>query len=146
MSKRFAIIKADIVDCVALADAPVERFPGEVWVDLTDVLPEPGPGWSYKDDVFSPPPPPPPPPPTWVITKVAMISRFTPQEYVGIVGATKTDVEVQAWYDLFQAATRVDLKDQRTIAGIESLVPKNLLTQVRANEILTTPAQPNEMP
>lgn len=90
--------------------------------------------------------PEPSPPPTWVITKVATISRFTPQEYVGIVGATKTDVEVQAWYDLFQAATRVDLKDQRTIAGIESLVPKNLLTQARANEILTTPAQPNEMP
>jgi len=84
--------------------------------------------------------------PTWVITKVAMISRFTPQEYVGIVGATKTDVEVQAWYDLFQAATQVNLQDQRTIAGIESMVPKNLLTQARATEILTTPAQPNEIP
>ena len=90
--------------------------------------------------------PDPVPTPTWVITKVAMISRFTPQEYVGIVGATKTDVEVQAWYDLFQAASKVDLQDQRTIAGIESLVPKNLLTQPRATEILTTPAQPNEIP
>lgn len=90
--------------------------------------------------------PAPPLPPTWIITKVAMISRFTPQEYVGIVGATKTDVEVQAWYDLFQAATVVDLQDQRTIAGIESMVPKNLLTQARATEILTTPAQPNEKP
>lgn len=90
--------------------------------------------------------PEPPPPPTWVITKVAMISRFTPQEYVGIVGATSTDVQVQAWYDLFQAATVVNLQDQRTIAGIESMVPKNLLTQARATEILTTPAQPNEIP
>ena len=90
--------------------------------------------------------PEPPPPPTWVITKVAMISRFTPQEYVGIVGATKTDVEVQAWYDLFQAATIVDLQDPRTIAGINSLVGKNLLTQARADEILNTPAQPNEIP
>ena len=83
---------------------------------------------------------------TWVITKVAMISRFTPQEYVGIVGATKTDVEVQAWYDLFQAASKVDLKDQRTVAGINALVPKNLITQDRADTILTTPAQPNEIP
>jgi len=81
-----------------------------------------------------------------IITKVAMISRFTPQEYVGVVGATKTDVEVQAWYDLFQAASQVDLDDQRTIAGIESLVPKNLLTQVRATAILTDPVQPNERP
>jgi hypothetical protein len=75
-----------------------------------------------------------------------MISRFTPQEYVGVIGATKTDVEVQAWYDLFQAASQVDLDDQRTIAGIESLVPKNLLTQVRATAILTDPVQPNERP
>lgn len=76
----------------------------------------------------------------WVISKVDMISRFTPQEYVGIVGATKTDVEVQAWYDLFQAASNVDLQDQRTIAGINSFVGKNLLTQARADEILNTPA------
>jgi hypothetical protein len=86
------------------------------------------------------------PPDTWVLTKVAMISRFTPQEYVGIISATKTDVEVQAWYDLFQAASTVDLKDQRTIAGINSLVGKNLLTQARADEILSTPAQSNEKP
>ncbi len=90
--------------------------------------------------------PEPPPPPTWVITKVAMISRFTPEEYVGIVSATKTDVEVQAWYDLFQAATKVDLQDQRTISGINSLSTKNLITQERAKEILTTPAQDNEKP
>jgi len=81
-----------------------------------------------------------------IITKVAMISRFTPQEYVGIVGATSTDVEVQAWYDLFQAASTVNLSDQRTIAGINSFVPKNLLTQARADAILTDPVQPDERP
>lgn len=90
------------------------------------------------------PVPVPPIPP--VITKVAMISRFTPQEYVGIVGATKTDVEVQAWYDLFQAATVVNLEDQRTVSGINALVPKNLLTQARADAILTDPVQDNERP
>lgn len=86
------------------------------------------------------------PPDTWVITKVAMISRFTPQEYVGIISATKTDVEVQAWYDLFQAASTVNLKDERTVSGINSFVGKNLLTQARADEILANPAQPNEIP
>lgn len=87
---------------------------------------------------------------TWVITKVAMISRFTPQEYVGIVSATKTDAEVQAWYDLFQAASKVDLKDQRTIAGINTLVAKKLIdedkAEERVNAILNTPAQPDEIP
>jgi len=81
-----------------------------------------------------------------VITKVAFISRFTPQEYVGVVGATKTDVEVQAWYDLFQAANVVDLSDQRTVAGINSFVTKNLLTQARADAILTDPVQDSERP
>jgi hypothetical protein len=90
------------------------------------------------------PEPKPPVPP--VITKVAMISRFTPEEYVGVVGATKTDVEVQAWYDLFQAATVVNLEDPRTVAGINSFVPKNLLTQARADAILTDPVQDNERP
>lgn len=90
--------------------------------------------------------PPPPPVLTWVITKVAMISRFTPQEYVGVVSATKTDVEVQAWYDLFQAASQVNLDDERTVSGIQSFVGKNLLTQARADEILTAPVQPNERP
>jgi hypothetical protein len=90
------------------------------------------------------PEPNPPVPP--VITKVAMISRFTPEEYVGVVGATKTDVEVQAWYDLFQAASVVNLEDPRTVAGINSFVPKNLLTQERADAILTDPVQDNERP
>jgi hypothetical protein len=81
-----------------------------------------------------------------VITKVAMISRFTPQEYVGIVSATKTDVEVQAWYDLFQAASKVDLSDPRTVAGINAFVPKNLLTQARADAILTDPVKEDERP
>lgn len=99
-------------------------------------------GWSYVNEVFNPPPPLPPPPP--IITKVAMISRFTPEEYVGIVGATKTDVEVQAWYDLFQASSKVDLSDQRTVSGINSFVAKGLLTQARADEILNAEVQPGE--
>jgi hypothetical protein len=103
-------------------------------------------GWGYENGLFIAPPPPPPPAPTWIVTKVAMISRFTPEEYVGVIGATKTDVEVQAWYDLFQAANVVDLSDQRTIAGINSFVGKNLLTQARADEILSTPAKDNEKP
>jgi hypothetical protein len=140
----YAVIKGEIVDGIVIADSPLDA--DGTWICVDNVSPVPGPYWTYTNGVFSPPADPPPKPPTWVITKVAMISRFTPQEYVGIVGATKTDVEVQAWYDLFQAATQINLQDQRTIAGIESMVPKNLLTQPRATEILTTPAQPNEKP
>lgn len=93
--------------------------------------------WVYVPD---------PPTYTWIITKLSMISRFTNAEYVGILSATKTDVTVQAWYDAFYAATNVNLQDQRTIDGVNFLVTKNLLTQARADEILTTPAASNEIP
>jgi hypothetical protein len=89
--------------------------------------------WRYIPD--------PPLPPTWIISKVAMISRFTNAEYIGILTAKKTDVEVEAWYDVFNAASIVDLQDLITIDGIKFLVGKNLLTQDRANTILTTPAE-----
>ena len=87
-----------------------------------------------------------PPVYTWVITKVAMRFRFTDAEYAGIITAAKTDAEVQVWYDTFNMLTVVDLDNQRTKDGVANLVSKNLLTQVRADEILTTPAQPNERP
>lgn len=81
-----------------------------------------------------------------IITKLAMISRFTRQEYVGIVSAKKTDVEVEAWYDTFYAATNVNLSSGMTLDGMNFLVSKNLLTQDRANEILIAPVMYNERP
>lgn len=140
----WAIILNDTVDCIAIADSPLET--GELWVNVDDITPRPEVSWKYKDGVFTSPPPPPPKADSWVITKVSMISRFTNAEYVGILTAKKTDVTVEAWYDAFQAANNVNLKDQNCIDGINFLVSKNLLTQERANEILTTPAQQNEIP
>jgi hypothetical protein len=136
--KRWAMININTVTFVTEQDD--QPIVSGVWVECP---PNVGPGWTYDGTNFNEPVPVTLPP---VITKVAMISRFTPDEYVGIVGATKTDVEVQAWYDLFQAANVVDLSDQRTIAGINSFVGKNLLTQARADAILTDPVQDNERP
>ena len=87
-----------------------------------------------------------PPVYTWVITKVALRFRFTDAEYVAVLNAAKTDTEVQMWYDTFNMVSSFDLQNQRTIDGINNLVSKNLLTQARADEILTTPAQPEEIP
>lgn len=81
-----------------------------------------------------------------IITKVAMISRFTDQEFVGIISATKVDVEVESWYALFNAANTVNLNDPRTISGVNFLASKNLLTPERADAILTNPVQPDERP
>jgi hypothetical protein len=97
---------------------------------------------------------PPPPPLPLIITKLAMITRFTDDEYTGILAAAKTDVQVQGWLDRFYAANTVSLEDQRTIDGISLLVSKNLLEgpvndenkQSRAYVILNTPVNPGERP
>lgn len=81
---------------------------------------------------------------TWVITKVAFRFRFTDAEYAGIITAARTDAEVQVWYDTFNMVSTIDLDNQRTKDGVANLVSKNLLTQARADEILTAPVQPNE--
>jgi hypothetical protein len=81
-----------------------------------------------------------------VITKVAFRFRFTDTEYVGILNAAKTDVEVAAWVETFNMVTQINLDDQRTKDGVANLVSKTLLTQERGNEILTAPVQPGERP
>lgn len=143
MTKKFAIVKSEIVDGIALADAPLST--DGVWIDLDGIEPQPGPGWTYSDGAFSPPAPvvdsrPP------IITKVAFRFRLTDQEYVGILAAAKTDIEVAAWVETFNMVSSIDLSNQRTKDGVANLVTKNLLTQARATTILTAPVQEGERP
>jgi hypothetical protein len=143
---RFAVINSEAhVSNIVIGDTPL-NIEGP-WIDLTGMNPEPGIGWSYKDGVFAPPPPPPAPlalPP--IITKIAMLTRFTDAEYVGILAAAKTDVEIEGWLGRFNAANTINLEDSRTIAGTDLLVAKGLLTQNRQLDILTTPVENSERP
>lgn len=117
----------EVVNTILADEAFVEKvYPGHYRL----VGPEP-----------TPPPPPPPPP---IITKVAFRFRLTDAEYVGILSAAKTDVEVASWVETFNMVSSIDLDNQRTKDGVANLVSKNLLTQARADEILTAPVQPNE--
>jgi hypothetical protein len=141
--KLYAIIKGTLVDNVVVANEPVLKA-GGVWVCLDGVDPQPGPGWSYENDVFSPPAPPPSLP--RIITKLAMIDRFTEAEYEGVLTAAKTDIQVQGWLDRFNVSNQINLDDSRTISGVNLLVSKNLLTQIRSDEILTTVVQDSERP
>lgn len=136
----FAIIQVNRVDRVVVADNALDSD----WICVDGIDPRPGPDWTYENGVFSPPPPPPPLPN--IITKLAMIDRFTEAEYEGVLAAAKLDVQVQGWLDRFAAANQINLDDSRTVSGINLLVSKNLLTQARADEILTAPVQPNERP
>lgn len=79
------------------------------------------------------------------ITRLAMIDRFSDAEYTGILTAAKTDVEVQGWLDRLRAISKVDLTEPRNVSWVNVLVSKNLLTQPRADAILTDPVQPEEI-
>lgn len=81
-----------------------------------------------------------------IISKVAFRFRLTDDEYVGILTAAKTDVEVAAWVETFNMVSKIDLDNQRTKDGVAKLVSKSLLTQDRANHVLTDPVQNNERP
>jgi hypothetical protein len=134
----YAVIKGDRVDGIALADAPLDA--DGKWICVDGMEPMPGPGWKYENDIFVEPADPiPPPPPAPIISKVAFRFRLTDAEYVGILTAAKTDVEIAAWVETFNMVSSVNLDDPRTKAGLDLLVDKNLLTTVRASEILTTP-------
>lgn len=134
---RWALIDGNTVANVVEQDSQPQI--GGTWVDITGQ--HVGPGYTYDGSTFSPPPPPPN-----IITKIAMLTRFTDAEYVGILAASKTDIEVEAWKVKFDAASTISLDDSRTQSGVAMLVSKNLLTQARADAILTDPVQPDERP
>jgi hypothetical protein len=138
---RWALIEGDIVANVVEQDD--EPSIGGTWVDITGRFV--GPGYTYDGTNFAPPPPPPPEP--RVITKVSMLTRRLAQaEFVGILAAAKTDVAIEAWKYVFDAASTIDLDGQNTRDGMTLLVSKGLLTQARADEILDSPVQPEERP
>jgi hypothetical protein len=103
-----------------------------------------GRGWELTSE--PPPVTQPPKPEPRFITKVAFRFRLTDAEYVGILTAAKTDVEVQAWVETFNMVSVVNLVDQRTVDGVQKLVDKGLLTQARGDEVLTAEVQASERP
>ena len=137
--KRYALITNGVVDMVVEQDTP--PIIDGVWVEVTGLLV--GPNDLYDGTNFTSYVPPPPPK---IISKVAFRFRMTDDEYVGVLAAAKTDVEVAAWFETFNMVSKIDLDNQRTKDGVNKLVAKNLLTQARADEILNDPVQPNERP
>jgi hypothetical protein len=136
--QRWALIDGGVVASIVEQDS--QPTIGGLWVDVTGQ--HVGPGNTYSGGVFGPAPAPPP-----IITKVAMLTgRFTNPEFVGILTASKTDVEVEAWKYVFDNAPTIDLDSQNTKDGMALLVRKGLLTQERADQILTDPVQESERP
>lgn len=136
--KRYALIEDGVVTIIVEQDSTPTVF-GNNWVDVTGM--HVGPMDSYDGTNFTKYVPPPDP---RIITKPAFRLRLTDSEYVGILSSSKTDVEVEAWLDTFNMSSNIDLDSQRTKDGIDLLVSKSLLTQDRADEILTATVQDSE--
>lgn len=83
--------------------------------------------------VEEPTPPPPPPKP---ITKLEYMGRFTDSELIAIYTAAKSNVAIEVWLDKFKLASEIDLRDQRTIDGLNALAAAGILTPERVSEIL----------
>ena len=78
------------------------------------------------------------------ITKLAFRNRFMFAEKVAIEAAAETDPTVRVLLKDQDAATFIDLSRQDTIEGVLILVNKNLITEERANHILSLNIKPEE--
>ena len=122
MSRIIAIIENGTVVNAIVADSWPDG------IDITDITPRPGIGWSYDGQAFTAPPAPPPPEPQPVQTTPYMshfgfLSRLTPQQRLSI--RERTD-KTSPLYDpilddamfLFNSAERIDV----TLTTTQNLV------------------------
>jgi hypothetical protein len=101
--RTFAIIEDGIVANVILADA----WPNGI--DVTDLTPRPGPGWSYDSETFSPPAPVEPVVQTTTrMTHLGFLSRMTADEWGRFEAFLASSVEARFAKALFDAARDVD--------------------------------------
>lgn len=75
-------------------------------------------------------------PPQKVITKLALINRFTMDELAAIYTAAKTEVMVEVFLEKLKLAEEVNLADAQTIGGLQALAASGLLTEARVQEVL----------
>ena len=118
----------------------------QVAIDITNITPQPQVGWSFDGTNLNPPSG---YTQSMQITKLAFRERFTTAELLGILsaasGSTTEAFMLQLMMQNQSLATFIDLSRSDTIAGVEYLVSQGLITQNRANQILTTTPSPIEI-
>lgn len=81
-----------------------------------------------------------------IITKLAMMLRFTENEYMAALTAAKTDVAIEMWLDYLHASVTIDLLSDKVKRGVDALLAKGVITSDRADAIINDPVQDNERP
>lgn len=113
MSRAIAIIDGGIVANVILADAWPDG------IDVTDLSPRPGPGWTYDGTTFvSPAAVETVVQTTPYMTHFGFLSRLTPQERTRVRKAVATDDVLDDAMFLFNSAEQIDV----TLAETQMLV------------------------
>ena len=151
MGRAFALIDNGIVSNVILADT----WPGGI--DVTNVTPRPGPGWTYDGSTFTAPPLVEVPPPPRIITRLALRNRFSFAELVAMEIASMHDATADvsaranaATLRVFQtnlnAAQFIDLDYPALRAGVQQLEALGLLAPGRAAEICDAQVLEGETP
>lgn len=75
-------------------------------------------------------------PPATVLTRLAFMELFTPDELEAIYTAARTIVAVEVYLDKLKVSDVIDLANNATVAGIGKLQSASLLTAERASSIL----------
>jgi hypothetical protein len=108
-------------------------------IDITDTVPQPEVGWTFtgntlvSNGVTQ-----------MIITKLALLNRFTNSEMMAILAYVDTPTNpycyaVRMILQKQQVSTYIDLTRTDTQLGVQTLVAAGLLTSQRAQAILTTP-------
>lgn len=104
MSRALAIIENEVVTNVILADS----WPNAI--DVTDLVPRPGPGWHYDGQVFMPPAMSDPVVPTTTkMTHLGFIDRMLPEEWARFEGLLANSAEARFAKAKFDVARDVDV-------------------------------------
>jgi len=144
---KCALVKDNIVIDVVTTNSDEEfqslaRISSSV-VDVTDANPQPEAGWLFNGNSLVPPEGQ-NPAGTRRITKLGLRRRLTFTELCTLTAAAKTVVQVEALMGNLAVATYIDLNRSDTIAGFGLIVSLGLVTQDRANEILSAPIRDDE--
>jgi len=102
--RTLAIIESGIVTNVILADS----WPNAI--DVTDLTPRPGPGWTYDGQSFAPPAPSEPVVQTTTkMTHLGFIDRMLPDEWARFEGLLNQSAEARFAKAKFDVARDVDV-------------------------------------
>lgn len=114
---------------------PVPPDASWVFIDVTD---RPGAQLGYSYDALTDTFAAPPAQPDYGKTVDAreFMLRFTAGERKAIRLAAKTDDDIADWYAIAQVPTPIRLKHPTTLAGLDALVTKGLLTAARRDAIV----------